>query len=84
MSESTFSGHGVFESENCCVSTFNRRDPSISVESINFRQFVRTLARFKRESKGHEHEMNTREKKLDCELCLIILFVLDNFPYNPQ
>ena len=44
-----------------------RRDSSISVESINFRQFVRTLARFKRESKGHEHEMNTREKKLDCE-----------------
>ena len=44
-----------------------RRDTSISVESINFRQFVRTLARFKRESKGHEHEMNTKEKKLDCE-----------------
>ena len=44
-----------------------RRDSSIAIESINFRQFVRTLARFKRESKGHEHEMNTMEKKLDCE-----------------
>ena len=49
-----------------CIYSY-RRDSSISVESINFRQFVRTLARFKRESKGHEHEMNTREKKLDCE-----------------
>ena len=28
---------------------------------------MRTLARFKRESKGHEHEMNTTEKKLDCK-----------------
>ena len=51
---------------HCNVILF-RRDSSISVESINFRQFVRTLARFKRESKGHEHEMNTKEKKLDCE-----------------
>ncbi len=44
-----------------------RRDPSVSVESINFRQFVRTLARFKKAPKGNEHEMNTREKKIDCE-----------------
>ena len=50
----------------CNVIIF-RRDLSISVEFTNFKQFVRMLARFKRESKGHEHEMNTKEKKLDCE-----------------
>ena len=44
-----------------------RKDPTESVETLNFRQFVRTLARFKRVPKGHEHEMNTPEKKMDCE-----------------
>ncbi len=39
----------------------------MSLESINFRQFVRTLARFKKAPKGSEHEMNTRDMKIDCE-----------------
>ena len=39
----------------------------MSVESINFRQFVRTLARFKKAVRGDEHEMNTRRKKIECK-----------------
>lgn len=53
-----------------CV--YDRRDPSVSLESINFRQFVRTLARFKRAPRGNEHEMNTREKKIDCEQLIVL------------
>ena len=45
----------------------HRKDPRESVETINFRQFVRTLARFKRTPKTHRCEMNTQEKKIDCE-----------------
>ena len=44
-----------------------RKDPRESVETINFRQFVRILARFKRTPKSQQHEMNTEEKKVDCE-----------------
>lgn len=43
----------------------DEKDTKVSVETINFRQFVRTLARFKKASKGNEHEMNTRDKKID-------------------
>ena len=39
----------------------------MSVEKVNFRQFVRTLARFRSSKKGHEHVMNSREKKIECE-----------------
>lgn len=47
--------------------THFRKDPRLPLESINFRQFVRTLARFKKAPKGGEHEMNTRDKKIECE-----------------
>ncbi len=40
---------------------------------MNFRQFVRTLARFKRAEQGHEHEMNTREKKIDCKYFAVLI-----------
>ena len=43
-----------------------RKEPSETAETINFRQFVRVLAHFKR-ARGHEHEMNTKEKKIDCK-----------------
>lgn len=43
-----------------------RKDSKVSVERVNFRQFVRTLARFRRSKKGHEHPMNSRDKKIEC------------------
>lgn len=43
----------------------DEKDPRESVETINFRQFVRILARFKRTPKSQQHEMNTEEKKVD-------------------
>ena len=44
-----------------------RKDSKVSVERVNFRQFVRTLARFRRATKGHEHTMNSRDKKIECK-----------------
>ena len=46
----------------------HRKDSKVSVERVNFRQFVRTLARFRRSAKGHEHVMNSRDKKIECEV----------------
>lgn len=59
-----------------CVCDQCRKDTIVSLETINFRQFVRTLARFKAASKGHEHEMNTRDKKIDCRLCVCVCVVI--------
>ena len=52
-----------------CVCVF-RKDSKVSVEKVNFRQFVRTLARFRSSKKGHEHTMNCRDKKIECRLFL--------------
>ena len=57
----------IFSLPYCCTVPAYRKDPSVSVESINFRQFVRTLARFKKAPRGNEHEMNTRDKKIECK-----------------
>lgn len=45
----------------------DERNGKSSIETINFRQFVRTLARFKKTPRAHEGGLNTRERKLDCK-----------------
>ncbi|XP_064403798.1 calcineurin B homologous protein 1-like isoform X3 [Halichondria panicea] len=41
------------------------RNGKSSIETINFRQFVRTLARFKKSPRAQEGGLNTRDMKLD-------------------
>ena len=49
--------------------TYNdRSDPSQSLGEVNFRQFVRTLARFRKNSSTHPHEMCTINKKIECKV----------------
>lgn len=43
----------------------DEKDSTVSVEQVNFRQFVRTLSRFRCSEKGHEHVMNSKEKKIE-------------------
>ncbi|XP_064403797.1 calcineurin B homologous protein 1-like isoform X2 [Halichondria panicea] len=43
----------------------DERNGKSSIETINFRQFVRTLARFKKSPRAQEGGLNTRDMKLD-------------------
>ena len=59
------------ESDGRCLAFFRRKDPALIVETINFRQFVRVLARFKQARRGGEEQgLNTLEKKMECNACL--------------
>lgn len=44
-----------------------RSDTNQIIEEVNFRQFVRTLARFRKISHSHEHETCTEDKKIECK-----------------
>ena len=49
-------------------------------EGCNFREFMKTLAHFRRCSKKGQNPLNTEEEKLKCMLEISMLFFMQSHP----